>query len=788
MRTYKMILICVLATLSLAGAFGVQAQEESTWQPAPLTAIDPAPWRRDFSVGIASEEIAFLELPVVADSFMLMYRRSDNFGHEESVWFGTHPTLGPARAFLRWQLRPLPGTYVGAAVYLPIVGTNEPRAMTGYAHRMTMPWNEDSVPIHDAEPTPFASFTVPAEPGWVYFDVSNEISPLRLYYGTFDIQLRGPENEQTTLKGMFSREAEPGSPVATLVIAYRPDREAPRCSINPLPPLSAASFYLFVDCADSPNNASGIRSVEIHKRANDGPWELIQTLPPGARSVWVEKLRGGVKYAFRAIAEDEAGNRSTWTNDNAVVTTIETIPPVILPGPGFNVPCTTPQDSWYWSSNAIVMTDPEPSSGASTGDLLYLDESVGIWQRHTESNPIPWQVGRRYRFMAQAIDGAGNLSNWFSFGPVTVADRFVNGEIADAYGAGLEALPLVITPTPCNPSVVTWGGGGFRTWVIGSHALTIAPLATQFILFPATTVPGTSGNIYHWSSNLYAKRNIVVNGSFDTQIGSVWEVTGPVVVAQAPFDWPGGQSLRFGESVARTSATLRQSLHIPADMYWPTLSWWGQPYETTYHENPAQFRVIVTDSEGVDETVAETKITAWYAPHIAPQAVDLRRWTGKRITLTFAFDPGSSTTAGYWLDEVRISPLPQSIGLSLEAVPTRPVANSVVTLNLKITNHRWNYAEVPIEVLWPDHWRFIGASETTTELVEGKATFAVTVHHTRLITLQLWASDTEAKVAAQISARLLDPIIASDYTPADNRATLTVIVDGHPTWLPVIAR
>jgi len=44
------------------------------------------------------------------------------------------------------------------------------------------------------------------------------------------------------------------------------------------------------------------------------------------------------------------------------------------------------------------------------------------------------------------------------------------------------------------------------------------------------------------------------------------------------------------------------------------------------------------------------------------------------------------------------------------------------------------------------------------------------------------------RITKTISTTIGEPIAGQDYTPADNRATLTVIVDGLLTWLPIIAR
>jgi hypothetical protein len=497
-------------------------------------------------------------------------------------------------------------------------------------------------------------------------------------------------------------------------------------------------------------------------------------------------LVAGTQYAFRVQAEDYAGNLSAWTADAGAVTTIETIPPVIRPGAGYNVAFTTLSDAWFWKQNAVDYYDPPPSSEAYLSDEMYVDESVGRWQ--AVPSVIPWQVGHTYRFLTRVTDGAGNKSNWFGYGPATVVDRYVRGVISDAYNVALDELPLTVTPTPLNAPVLTTRDG-FTAFLLGQAPITLMPQASQYVLFPQTTAVGGVENVIHWRSNLYPVWNAVANGDFDAGIGAEWNVTGPLVTERKPF-W-NSQALHFGEPVGVTPASIQQVIHVPADMLTPTLSWWGQPYEKSFPSAYASFRIAVTDPDGLRTEVFQQEITPWYAPDIAPLAVDMSQWSGKTITLTLAFDPGTSTTAGYWLDEIRMSPLPMNVGLRLAASTSRPASDSEVVLTLQVHNYRDTTTWAPIEVSWPDGWSFLASSIPPTERIEGKARFAVLLdpaNQTQMIDLSFRTPSADAKPLARVKAALLEPLVKQDYVPANNEAVVTMIMDGRPLWLPIIQR
>lgn len=788
----------MIAILSLTCCLVVLAQGAAAQSPAapphPLAPLPAAPWRTDFASFAPADDPAFLELPVALDSFLVLNYPNENLGHEESVWFGTDPDLGHIRAFLQWELPPIPGTYVGAAVYLPIGGTNEAQAMTGYAYRLFNLLSEESSPYWlGTEPYPFASFTAPAEIGWVHFDVTSQ---LQGWVYNFGIQLRGPESAQKTIKGMFSREAEPGSPVATLVIAYTPDETPPYCSLGALPPVSASTVNLSANCSDPDPHRSGVHSVTFQRRVNDGPWETFLTRGSDWWYTPVYGLRGGQTYAFRVQAEDWAGNLSTWTADAAAVTTIESIPPEIQPGSGFNDRWTTRSSSYYWQQNAITVYDPgSPSSGLGVSESYFLDTALGGWQKVADGAPVPWEVGHTYRFMLRAVDAAGNASEWFYYGPVTVAARYVRGAVSDADGVRVPGLPLRITPAPLNAPVIM-SKDEFKAFMPGHDPLTLAAAAPQFYLFPRAGVAGGADDVYSANWTLYPVWNALVNGDFEAPWPTGWQVTGAVTAGQGPEGWS-SRAAHLTAAGGPGLVELSQTITVPADMLYPLLSWWGMQRESSYPGEYAMWRVSVRGPDGNRVTVAERAIEPWYAPPMQAMAVDLSPWAGQLITVYFTLDPRGSTTADYWLDEAHISPRPLNAGVQLTADNTRPAAGSEVKFILRATNYRQFAVDAPIAVTWPAGWSFVSASVTPTASAADRVEFTLPLaapdvypyaDSTQTVEIRLAAPATSAASLDQVRAALLDPLARLDYAPHDNTATVNLMVNGLPLWLPVIRR
>ena len=56
------------------------------------------------------------------------------------------------------------------------------------------------------------------------------------------------------------------------------------------------------------------------------------------------------------------------------------------------------------------------------------------------------------------------------------------------------------------------------------------------------------------------------------------------------------------------------------------------------------------------------------------------------------------------------------------------------------------------------------------------------------ITFTLRVPADAPRATATIAAQIGEPFAANDYTPADNRAELALIVNGVPQWLPVLLR
>lgn len=559
MRAYKMILICVLATLSWAGAFGVRAQEESPWQPAPLTAIDPAPWRSAgsaWTASAASEEPEFLEMRVADDTFIANRYPFDwrAFGNEQSVWFGRDPDLGWLWALLRFDRPTLPAgaRYLGAAIYLPIAGQEPVAELPVTAHAILSPWDGGTVKWQErpyVNPYPLASFTIGRELGWYWFDLSDAV---RRWYNDWDslsygIALRSPESPGNVVKGMFSREAGDDKPVATLVVAYLPDRTPPTCAIQPLSPISSAPVIISFSCWDE---GSGVAMAEIQFRQQDGDWQTaLQTIPgPELSSVQVAGVRGGKTYSFRLRANDRAGNFSPWTSDGAAVTSIEATPPTLT------VSGVLP--AWLragaFPALQLSAQDPGPiSSDPVEIEFASYHLATGVTQLTRDWGELTLLPGQRYALKARSVDRAHNTSPWIPLGTTTIYARLASGTVTDPQGQPMSGVALRSQPAAINQPT-TDINGRFALYRADFGAFRVESAVPASVQVQQAAVASANDDVTGLSLRAGLRQQSIVNGDFNASLASGWQSrTGRAALQPLLFN-DANRVLRFGAPPAMT--------------------------------------------------------------------------------------------------------------------------------------------------------------------------------------------------------------------------------------------
>ncbi len=546
-------LICLVFSLWLVTAAAGQAQGIA---PPPLTGgdLDPAPWRATANAWAAAapgEEPAFLEMRVAQDTFIVSQYPLDwhVFGSEKSVWFGNDADAGMIHALLRWNLEKIPGRYLGAVVYLPIAGQDAEVDMPASAYVIQRDWNEadikwaDWVGIHAVSGAPLAEFTIGKELRWYWFEASTLVQSWYDYGNNYGIQVRGSNSSLKVTKGMFSHEAGDDKSVAMLVIAYRPDRVPPTCSLNALPFVSPAPIRLAYSCAD---DNTGVASAELQMRRQGGDWQTIPHFSYSEYQMWtdVSDVLGGNTYSFRLRATDRAGNVSEWTPDGAAVTTIEDTPPVIK---------VTGRLQWFKAergesaiSSLHSAEDPGPIvSGISEMRLQYQDLADGVWHDVVPSRTT-YTPGHQYRFRVQAVDWAKNASAWVAFGPATAYLRAFGGQILDSRGNILAGVIVEALPAGLNRSV-TDETGRFILYLADTDAQRMSVVSAGLTLTEDDVIPvAVNDEIISSPYRVRRLADTIVNGDFDAPLSNQWQGNGTRIARDQRSILNPNRTLRYG--------------------------------------------------------------------------------------------------------------------------------------------------------------------------------------------------------------------------------------------------
>ncbi len=530
-----------------------QAPTLPTPEPAlPDPAVlPPAPWRDSESPWAArapADDVKLLEVRVADDTFVASKYPFDwrSFAGEQTVWFGVDSDLGILRTYLRWDLPTVPGQYVGAAVYLPIVG-QEPEAellttvelpIQGWAGT-TLKWQTQP----SVNPSGIPNMTIGAQLGWYRIDVSNLVA--KWYSGAVQnhgLMLRADYLPGQHIKGMWSREADNNKPVATLVIAYREDATPPACSMAPLPPVSPSPVPVRWYCEDE---QTGVTQVELQMREPGAAWQTLQTFTESVQALDVPDRLGGRTYEFRVRATDGMTNVSDWTPEGLAITTIEQVAPQVRAvGPL----------SWLKLSAAanalenirFVASDPGPvSSGVRRLEREVAAATSGVWQPVAQWNDMALSVGQRYFFRVRATDNAGNLGSWATLGPATVYLRSASGRVSDARDDLLVGLPLTSIPPALN-SLTTDADARYTAYLDSSQPYTLNVALAGYQIVTGAEIPAGAEDVTALAHLVGATSNNVVNGDFAAPLAGAWQTSGQGAVRRSQAFLDTNLSLGFG--------------------------------------------------------------------------------------------------------------------------------------------------------------------------------------------------------------------------------------------------
>ena len=562
MKRVAMIVLCMAACLWLARASDVSS-DEGGWNPPSMADLPPDPWRSGHMVwaaGISDDDVEFREIRVRRDTFVASNWPFDwkEFGEEETTQFGTHAVLGHVRALLEWpkiSLSPY-DVYLGAAVYLPIVGQDPVGTLDVSLYKILGDFREDTTNWHNqpsVSPEPFSRLTIGDEYDWYWFDVSDMLHFDRLGRGEQElgIELRGPETSQNMLKGMWAREAGPEAPVPLLVVAYLPDVVPPMCSITGLPPVSPGPVRVSCTCSDE---QSGVARHDLQYRGLGEDWgSHTSTIGDRENPAWSVRLQGGGTYEFRVRAHDWSGNTSEWTSSTS--TTVESVPPVLTvlrTADWVGVFHRRPDGINYTAE------DPGPiSSGIYKVEIAYMDTADGVRHEIGEWKEAVLQTGHQYTIWGRARDNAYNRGEWLVLSVATAYERKVSGRSVDVLRQSVQGLrvgsePSALYATPSDSH------GDYQLLLASREAHTISPLLPEMMRDSGREIKSSYRDEVGIDFQVRVLDDRIVNGKFEQSLAGTWMTQGRTATLDMGRPGGDGKALRLGTAPEEFMAQVTQ--------------------------------------------------------------------------------------------------------------------------------------------------------------------------------------------------------------------------------------
>lgn len=238
------------------------------------------------------------------------------------------------------------------------------------------------------------------------------------------------------------------------------------------------------------------------------------------------------------------------------------------------------------------------------------------------------------------------------------------------------------------------------------------------------------------------------------------------------------------------SMAVSQQVVIPDGLAAPYLDWRAAVRCRDTAECSGALQAELTDPLGGVHALGDSTADWLEGRTLSHFQADLSPWRGQRVTIAFRFAPYAGLLGWAWLDDVRLGGVPADLGVALVRRSPLPAAGQPVSFTLSITDRRGILSAAPAEVTWPADWTFVSASVPPTASDSGVARFDVPLDGVpgQGITFTLRVPADAPRATATVAAQLGEPFAANDYTPADNRAELALIVNGVPQWLPVLLR
>ncbi|MCX6030937.1 MAG: hypothetical protein NT169_16775 [Chloroflexi bacterium] len=189
----------------------------------------------------------------------------------------------------------------------------------------------------------------------------------------------------------------------TPLVTTTVDTSAPSALVDPLAEWQPETFAVSWAGSDI---LSGVTTFDVQTRVGDGDWS--DWLPGAAVTASLFTGSDGQTYAFRVRAADAAGNVGAWSQEVTVI--IDAIgPTAVVNGDGW----------WRPLIFDVSWSGSDDRSGVAYYNVQYFRYENNCycwasWLAHTTATSATFTVtaGGFAGFIAQAVDGAGNVGAW----------------------------------------------------------------------------------------------------------------------------------------------------------------------------------------------------------------------------------------------------------------------------------------------------------------------------------------------------------------------------------------
>lgn len=430
---FKFIILILLLMFGVI-VVGVAAQEDATVDDVP----EPQIIEQVEEPGVVN---TIKRIDPSKDAFVSSNLPYNNFGGWADMRSGRDDTYGATRTLIQFDFGSIPsGSIINRAdLYLyqtaSIPGDDSDflyggRYMASSWDEYTVNWSNHAPDWNDNDL--FGSANINGAIGWKVFNIKDEVNTWISGQRPNNGMLIQSSNENAIRERIFASRQNTNSTLRPYIVVDYTEY-VDTCPPNAwftsiLPQYSPASFTVSwdgSDCGSNGNPPSGIRNYDVQYSYDNYNW--INWKMDTQDKSGTFHGSNGQRLFFRVRAADNALNLGAWSS--SIDTTVDSIAPTPL---SLNIAPTITEggNDYVFPHFEVSWSASDNLSGIQKYIVQWNDNAGSGWQsREFASNQKNEfvngaDVGKTYSFRMQAVDNAGNVSDWLDAtpSPVTVVN------------------------------------------------------------------------------------------------------------------------------------------------------------------------------------------------------------------------------------------------------------------------------------------------------------------------------------------------------------------------------